>query len=283
MLGLSSLSGPKPPAAAAGAGFNVLTFVDTFPSTASVDMSQSKAAGFNWYLNTAWPNAAGNLSGNWATIQTDHAVDPNNITAVSQFLRHSTGANGSGLGIETAVANGSTWRGTGFNGSVGGAYFEVISAWDPAINPVTIWPIAWTVDLRFLTGAVTRHTELDLFERNGAPLTFAVHDWDFSTNPATDNGNSGNWQSVAVDLTDTKPHKYGTLWQTTTQGGGTGSIQRYIDDVHLPFFDVTWTAGAQYSTLDAATLMLILSAGGGVATQFRVAVWQASAAGVTRQ
>lgn len=266
------------PAPAATAGFNTLTFSDEFTSLSTIDMALAKTAGFKWYLSNAWPNAKTPSAG-WTGIDTATDTDPASLSISNSVLTKSTGIANVNQGLHTAVANGSTWRGTAFQG---GALIEQRVKFDPALSATGSWPIAWMTDLRFLTGAISRHTELDLFEYRGA-TTMSIHDWDMSTNPATDNGNSGNW-AVSPGFADANFHTLWTLWLTEAQNGGTGTIQRYMDGVLLSANTVTWTGTGQYSTLDAGTHMLILDTGAGQPTSWDyIRVWQASSAGLVSQ
>lgn len=270
------------PAAAQAVGFRTQTFFDDFTSGATIDLGLTGNPGFNWYLTNAWPNAD-QPSGGWTpfagvSIATAANTDPASISVANSIMTKSTGIRNVNQGIHTAIANGSTYRGRVFGG---GFYCEIKFAMNPCSSgsdAVGSWPIYWFAPISFLTGNATLFTELDGFELFSGGNTLAIHDWNTGVNPATSSVNGNvTWNGGP---SDTGFHTYGTLWQTATQGGGTGSVTRYFDGVLQSANTVTWTPGGQFSGMDGDQFHIILDTGQGVSFAVDyVSMWQASADG----
>lgn len=264
------------PAPAAAVGFNTRTFFDDFNSSSTIDLSLTGNPGFKWYLINAWPQATKGTAG-WTGITTSTNTDPASISVSGGTMTKSTAIANVNQGIHTAIANGATYRGQVFKN---GFYVQIRMAINPlssGVDAAHSWPIYWFGPISFLAGNASLFTELDGYELFSGSNTLAVHDWNCGVNPCnqSSNGNLG-W---STGPSDTGFHTYGTLWQTATQGGGTGSIKRYFDGVLQSANTVTWAPGGAFSALDADQHHLILDTGQNVNLIVdSVEVWQSSAA-----
>ncbi len=125
--------------------------------------------------------------------------------------------------------------------------------------------------------------EIDGFEyypEGGSSIQsrFAVGDWT-TVNGASDLG-SGTFNNFsATDLTGidyAQFHKFGTLVIPMAQNGGTGIMQRYVDDVHQPASDLSWTSNGTFSVIEAGNYILMVDTGFNWPHQIDyVAFWQA--------
>lgn len=282
--------GLVPPAPAATWGYNRRTFSSRFNDLSKIDTTNSKVAGFDWYIQNAWPQAQLAPSGNlgWANMGVNGGSIVSGAASNSSFFSTANNI----MSIKDTTANGVAWQlhtccptgtGTTLVGQTfsNGGYFECVHSCDPslALSGMATWPAFWSVDTRWLLGQITRFAELDFFEvfptSNAAPeLDFSVHDWNLGVNPGTDTFNNTS-NKVTPGVTDSVFYTFGTLWVPTTQNGGTGLVQRYFNGVHMSSVDQTYTSSGTWSPLDAAQLMLIIAGGPSWTSRYlSVDVWQ---------
>jgi hypothetical protein len=123
-------------------------FFDDFDSAATIDITNSKAAGFNWYVNGGWPqytHSTGWATGAPSVYNTDFSVASSLLTIVND---HSN----VGAGINTTVSNHPTNNGYTGQAFVLPAYFESRIRYTQnaaAANPGLAF---WTVGVETLTG-----------------------------------------------------------------------------------------------------------------------------------
>lgn len=249
------------------------TFRDDFTSLSTIDTTDSRAAGFNWYVHRQWPQAQ-NPFGNWAGITSQGATPAGDISVGSSLLTLSDYPGGTtGLVIQSAAATGTgtTFVGTTFSG---GGYFEVSMAVpNPggAINTMPSWPAAWFMDVRWFIGQVLRGAEPDIIEAlpsNGSvALLMAAHDWDFVNNI---NYNTGLTPSGPADVT--QQNRYGFWWVPASKNNGIGVLRRYVNGVYQGQVLYSATGGATpafapsnpngvMSVIDSGQLVMNLSCG----------------------
>jgi hypothetical protein len=280
---------PAAPAQAAAYGLNTLTFYDPCTSLTTVDLNNTKAPGYLWYTNNAWPYAAAE---GWFRTPTlpptgaDMLLFNNGIV-----LLGNDAVNGGGPVLESAVTNGTGYTGNAIN-MANGAYFEIQMQADPVLgNGATGWPSFWSMPLEYFLGSATHFVELDFVEYPGASpptdMQFAIHDW--NTVARTNNQNT-NVNSAA---TDANVHTFGTLYLSSNFNGGSGLVRRFIDGVwdYDRGVSFTTTGGCSpgatpanpngiFSEIQGMHHVLILTAGTNwPMTVKHVAVWQQSAAG----
>ena len=254
--------------------FNNLAINENFSSLTSIDTQDTGGAGFTWYTHGAWPNAG---TPNWRSTSSIPAADLVKIAGGGLSILDDP--SGRGYGIATAAASGQSYVGRVF---CTGFYAEATLAFDPTLaNGQTSWPAFWSEALEFLIGTRSPWAELDFFEGkpNGSPVT--ITEW-LAQWHQTGGVGALDVSIPNDDLTTylgspdySKPHAYGTLFVPTWKNGGTGIVQRYFDGVHIPYGDVTYSAGGNYSQLDSQCDVIVLGAGPNWPVKvYAVRVWQ---------
>lgn len=247
-------------------GYTTCTFFDDFTSSSTIDLSNTKNPGFNWYVDSTFPNifSKGSGEGDFPTGSSASYISvSNSILEINQ-----TATTAIPSWIWTACSNSSG----GLNGSYfgGGFYVEAKIAINPAlVNAATTWPSFWGMAKEFLIGSSGAYgntfVELDFMElyTSGELLT-TVHEWIYSSGPGSgfsaDNSNENNDVGSYSNF-GTYYHTYGCLWVPMAQNSGTGLIQRYLDGTHLTAQDVTYTSGSNYAQMDSQSQVILLQAG----------------------
>ena len=281
---------PTHPAAAVG--YNTLVLFDDFNNTSTIDMANTNAPGFNWYL-TRW------FTGGATTISSS------NISVSGSVLTIGGGGGDVWPHIATAFDTGlDTFTGTVYED---GGYFEMRMKFNPALYDVNFsangipnfygMSIEHVADLHSTSGGkwpgqvsgYSHFIEVDFFETNSAATTnyFSVtHDWG-GTAPEPGSGNypqnivTTNYVIDIGEMDFTKFHIYGCLW--VPQVGATpGRLQRYFDGalVQSIYFlgppgspplpvdspnsftpDISAEGTRTYSVIDTQRLVLLLGGG----------------------
>jgi len=221
--------------------FRQRAFFDDFITASTIDLNDTRTAGFKWYVHNAWPNAVAP----WTTAPRTQSGD---IAVSSSVLTLATDRSGLGEGLNTAADNGS-------GGFVGQAFYPpmyiesvanfsptfAIGAGNPAISPVPLM----TQDLGFLTANNQPHVEIDVCKANATGAgTIApqqtTHYWN------TNNTANNIYQGTAVigSPTFTQNHTYSALYVTEDAMGANMLIQGGVNDASgwiLYFFDGVYT------------------------------------------
>jgi hypothetical protein len=224
------------PEAAVEAGYKTMVFHDDFESLSTIDIANSRAAGFNWYRAT-WFTGGRN------------ALDASNISISNGILELGGGTGDLGYGLVSAFDNSKS----GFTGTVfeNGGYFEASIRYDPfdCIKAKSTGPAFWSIAIEHIidnnaSGAAqwpgqpagfTHFIELDFMEpliRPGRPYRGSksyqgnIHDWYGIwnaeirqwTNNISNRSNDVIWVG-SVDWNEF--HTYGLLWvpQSDTKPG----------------------------------------------------------------
>jgi hypothetical protein len=193
------------------------TFFDDFNSISTIDVNDTRAAGFNWYVRNAWPNAHGGIT-------TAPKTQPGDITVSNSILTLLTDRSLIGEGLNTAADNGS-------GGFVGNVFYppflmesvasfnpaNALGAGSPAISPVALM----STDLQFLLANTEPFVEIDVCKANATGAgTIApqqtVHDW--NTNLSVNNIFQGT--AVVGSPTFTQMHRYSCLYLSVDAVGG---------------------------------------------------------------
>jgi hypothetical protein len=173
-----------------------------------------------------------------------------------------------------------------------GGYFEVTFSFDPtdAQDNSYGWPSFW---LQPIVGAraqfeqtVLAWAEMDIFEMfdDGAGVT----DMSFNNTHHTQTAGSGTMggftQPSGLNIVDpaaignptmTNLNKWGCLWLTMAQNGGTGLFRFYFNRVAYPAFDITYTASDDWASIEDLPLMIHIEGAPAWPTVFsNVQVWQ---------
>lgn len=264
------------PADVATYGFSAVTFNDNFTSLSDIDLTDSGAPGFKWYLRNAWPNASQTGYHNIPSSDPTGVVlnSPGNGVQLSK---------GSHFNLVTACTDGAD----GYHGQVfsGGGYFEISMNFNPALaNPANpIWPAFWAHDVGCLEFPNrTDFMEPDFFEAYPSGLGtitifMAIHDWAIVGGVNTTNNQNPNYIVTLPGSPDlTQFHRYGTLWVPAARNSETGLVKRYFDGVNIPAMTVEYSAttgsspvatpfnpNGVFSIWDSESIILIISSGAG--------------------
>jgi hypothetical protein len=281
---------PSQPTVAESAGFNENVFYDNFSSPQTVDLYNTFAPGFKWYLNRPSDNTP---SVTWQTAPSDLSFGANGLTFISHYdsgLPTTRGSSLATLGFDPL--NNST---VGVLIAPNGGYFEAQMSFNPTYPDICDQAIAFWLagaDMGALVHASKinnnlRYTEVDILEMLGVSCSalgafvkramgktispnMAVHEW--LNGKITSTG--GGIQNLGT-FDYTQFHKYGFLWKTIAQNGGTqGLYQWYVDGGLIN--TVNYESGGLYSSSETQDgFNMILQTGKDWALNIKqVTVWQ---------
>jgi hypothetical protein len=215
---------PSVPAPASAVGYDTLAWHDEFDTDQGIDLMNTKATGFNLYVNNAWPGEG------W-----DHeaATPPENIQVSGSTLTlDTTISNSTNSLLNSAVTDG----GLGYRGfaASGGRGFYVeyrfqmpdSSAWAGGS-----FPALWLMSVETFNGHLLRFVEIDLLEFNPGGFLSTVHDW----NLPDDNQNA-----VKSSLSNAY-NTWGLRVLPHALNSGTGQIRWYLNGTQ--FWEVTYSTG----------------------------------------
>lgn len=242
-------SSPPPPAAQYG--FRRLAFSDDFLSLETLDVRNTLAPGFHWYMANAMipqDSPDGNLHA--GVVQS-----PASVSVADSVLTFIPSAKSGGWLTNVGYKGLSAPRTVGTPIAATGGYFECRMSFDPDFEPAAsfvypfqYWPAFWMEDidlwLAINDGNRVRENkpEVDFIEYYGRAIGFDMdmHDWTSNINsagllPGVANVNLG---SPAFQ----KMNVFGALWVPQRKNHGMGLIRRYFNGRHLPAADVTYSS-----------------------------------------
>lgn len=234
------------PAPALAWGLNSRVFYDDFNSLATIDLTDSGAPGFNWYIRNAWQSPSANTIP-WYTGPGTPNTDVSQISVAGSKITFNSNVKGEDVMLSTACPVGSGYVGNTFTGT---AYYEFSMATDNTLANVSapvVDPIGWGIDTRWLTNQTNQFVEIDIMEMfalgpaSAEPLG-ALHDWEVTPSSVVYNNNNSN--IVLGTSPDTAQHIYGALHIAPADNGGIGLVQWYVDGVHIAANDVTYSPSA---------------------------------------
>jgi hypothetical protein len=274
----------------AGSGY-VLSFDDEFTTLNSVDVNNSGAVGFKWYVQ--YPYGASTTPANRFSLTTDGLV-----------LTPQSGDNTQWM-MATAAKRSSNAQGFVGNvfGGVDGYYAEAQISFDNTlVNTSNGWPSFWAESLQHMittdqwagqASGYAHFIEDDFFEYDTAAGSGAnsygqaVHDW-YGLYKVTCSGfcddTLPNFVVKLNTTTWTTPHTISQLYiPGTASNGFVGLLQNFFDGVHVNV-NYTWTnAGARTpplvapylgSIMDRQSVAIVLGTGVGAPMTIRyVRVW----------
>jgi hypothetical protein len=215
------------PASAWTALTGTRVFFDDFQSSGSVDLTDSRVEGFNWYLHNAWPDCD-EFHLTWPTAP---ATQPGDLNFGPSTVTLNENRGGFGNVLQTAAT-----AGAGSNDYVGQAWalpalFEASAAWDPsaATNTPGSAPLFFLVPVEFVaTESANRFVENDIFEGafpTGAPGA-TMHDWN-GNQQATANVFDNQFTVVFTDQ-----NVFSCLYVPQASNGGVwGFTQRFFNGI----------------------------------------------------
>jgi hypothetical protein len=225
-----------PPAAASAVGYNHLTFYDDFDSSDTIDLADTRAAGFNWYTHNSWPVASHPA---WPMFR----PTPSSRISVSNSILTCGGENPDppnlGNFLATAAANPDDFTKCVGQSFTNGFYAECKMAIQIPDQNDHGWPAFWAWSIEANTRIVSAWNEFDFFEQPPDPKLqhFAV--W-HETPPTNANQNSNSSGYLAGALT--KQNVYGCRWVPMAQNRGTGLVDFYFNNSRLAKQAVTYSA-----------------------------------------
>ncbi len=213
------------PSQAAAFGLNRLVFQDDFTSLATIDLNNTRAAGFKWYVNNSFSLAT----------QIPFRSYPPTLGSSFSIVNGTVLQTSTGDGLMSLVDNGL--------GGVYGAAFAPPFYWEASVafNPndqAGNHPAFWTMAQEMLLGVASNWVEFDVFESLGSNQGFStVHDW-INQSQTSNTNNLPGWGNPP---TLTSLNTFGLRVIPTTSNAGTGLIDFYLNNVLLSSNSVTFT------------------------------------------
>ena len=213
---------------------------DDFTTTATIDLSNTKTAGFKWYVSN-WPNAPQTVWTNFSPTTSSQA------TVSGSTLTLSSDPSFFSYGIGSAVTDGST-------GYIGKAFvppylYQVSANWDPAtfINGQTSWPALWMMPTEVLAGGGLRGCEHDMMEASDGTGANSPsgneHDWTWPGGGGNPSANTITGASKSGSPTLTVNHKYQRLVISQSASlGSFGVIESFFDGVFISSAEITFSS-----------------------------------------
>ena len=221
------------------------TLHDDFTTLNTIDVNNTKVAGFKWYV-AAWANAA---QTGWANMSPTQAGD---LSVSSGILTIANDRSTFGYGIGSACTDGST-------GYIGQAFqppffYQAATNFNPATasTSFTSWPDIPMIPTEFLTAgsnAAMSFVEHDVMEAqpNGTGtvnMTSNLHNWTTASN-AFSVHNAVNGGSTIGSPTLTTTHIYQKLMlDATSAGQGFGDTMEFFDGNYISLSERTWSASS---------------------------------------
>jgi len=257
------------PAAAAEAHYNNLTLWDDFDTVETIDVNATQKAGFNWWP-FGWPTHAN--PGSPAPLSPGHLVVANSVVTIGT----ERGAKINSRMFPSDYSTVSTGIGRTFSN---GFYCEVKMQWNPNDGQKRAgswWPSVWFWEEQYaLEQAQTTkygpyeplRAELDLWEapfptdKPGTITPCSTHQWTDSYSQPY--GTTGNVNGNLIDYT--RFNRYGLRWIPMAKNHGTGRLDWYFNDAHLPVApgpSVTYTAKDRLAATDNGNYILLIGTPG---------------------
>ena len=225
--------------------FNNLVFSDNFSSSNTIDLTNSKVAGFNWYVNNNFPVPAGNIlsfiNSLQATPSTDIVVANNTLT-----LSNNSSAPSYGVALQSCAWDGSKIVGHTFGN---GFYVDVAISFDPSLaaapGTIIFWPAIWFVPTQLLNNTIgaSNWVEPDVMEAfpqtssdaicgpNKCQPISTIHD---EASSSVNNQNIFDFANqFGTGFTFATQHHFQLLWLPAAKNNGTGLWVWYVDGIQI--------------------------------------------------
>ena len=239
------------PHPAAKYGFHRLTFSDDFLSPNTIDVKNTLAPGYKWYMANAMipqDSPDGNL-------HTGVVQSPASVSVANSILTFVPSAKSGGWLTNVGYKGASAPRTVGTPIAATGGYFECRTSFDPDFTPAAsfiypfqYWPAFWIEDIDLWLAindrnpAIGNKPELDFFEYFSRSIGYGMdmHDW-------TNNVHSAGLISSVVNASLGSPgfqkmNTFGTLWVPQGKNSGRGIVRRYFNGKHIAAADVTYSS-----------------------------------------
>jgi hypothetical protein len=264
----ANLRGSPPvaiPAAAAQWGYTKLVAFDPMTSLSTIDLNDTGASGFQWYLHNTWPQCA-QISG-WQNSPGPQSSSSFTLSSGQISLLGDNSWDAQQLST-IRTDGGSGYVGTAIQG---GFYAEISysftkgSAGPPGIpGGSSWWPAFWAVTTEFVTGgsgpSVQHNIEFDAMEYYGSHLSGSFHDQTFQSGINTGDTNVVNDLSsvMAGSSGATGWNSYGMRLVTSNLNHGTGLADWFFNGVNTA--STSYSAGGNYSLADTYHFFFMLNA-----------------------
>jgi len=236
------------PSFATAFGFNKLGFLDHFTSTGTIDLSNTTANGFDWYLTFPGPGVVGPPSNpSWFSAASS-------ILTVSSSVSPPAGCEAMGVACSalpsTALASMPCLKGSS------GFYFETrCQSTQPTANfGFAVWmqDIAGLLHQINNTASGGSFAEIDVIEGLNTSSNYqqVLHNW------TAVNTDSNTVIATGASTDMSVYHSWGVLIVPAALNGGTGLARMYLDRVQVGS-DLTWSPGGAYSAMEAANFVLL--------------------------
>jgi hypothetical protein len=214
---------------------NNRTFFDDFNDFSTIDVNDTRAPGFNWYVHNLFPNTSKPDFG-WATNPPSGPTPPHNISVASSICTLTAHPTDPNPGWESQL-----WS-VSYTGDLGGgthgyqglviqtpAFVEASFGWDgPTFNLLQATQAGtvafWLGSLEGLIGtAVTAFPEIDIFEAGVSGTTLVggstFHEWPAGTGGELYRNGGGAFSfssfvvppGIGTDANLIQQHRYGIL------------------------------------------------------------------------
>lgn len=243
------------PAPAVAHGLTCEVFWDDFTSLSTVDLTDSRAPGFKWYIHNASPGhlQAPTPPGDIALVAGGLQITPSRNTGEDLFNMESCAWTGPPASYPAG------WVGNAVQGSM---YIDVKVSSIGALNPAAHWWTAlWALGVQqyfsaFPSPVNFSSPEIDFIEYSGGGRN--LHQWDiFTSGSQTD-----TYTSYAVTPTFVDGETLGTLILAPESNGGVGKVEGYLNDVvEGSSTPVTWSPGGTYSITTNIPLCFLITSG----------------------
>jgi hypothetical protein len=239
-----ALCAPGPvPAPAAARGLTCKIFWDDFRSPSTVDLADTRASGFKWYLDWAHTNPA-----DIAFVAGGMQLTPSSNTSNDLFnISSCSGPGGSYQYVGNAVG--------------GSMYINVtISSIGTAGPGAMWWPAVWALGVQQIYRPDPPPTpfnspEVDFIEHTGGARN--LHQWFIYTG-----GQTETWTPYANTPPFLGGETLGTLILKPEQNGGVGTVVGYLNDiVEAESTPATWTPGGTYSVTAEMPMCFLITSG----------------------
>jgi hypothetical protein len=267
------------PAPAATQGFNCEIFWDGFTSLSTVDVNNTLAPGFKWYVqvagNTVTPATAFVQTGGGLQI-----TPATNDATYGLWNMGSCAALGSGNHVGTTIS--------------GSMYVDIqLTTWGLKLGGNNWWPATWMLGseqiyaVRVPTTGVIDSPEPDVLEGIASAVRY-FHFWHIVGSGGPPDGSQtdstgGGIQYVSSSPTFASGYTYGVLLLDPLVNSGTGVVIGYLNDfIEGTSTPVTWGSGSIFTNTTRKPMCILFTSGNAQPIVIRsVQVWTTTPTGVT--
>jgi hypothetical protein len=225
---------------------NRQSFFDDFNDLSTIDLNDTRAPGFKWYVHNLFPNSYMTTFG-WTTNPPSAPTPAANLSISSPSVLKIYNPNNNQIGYQSQIWSVAT---DGSNGYVGTTFsppmvFDGYFNWNGSdVSPN--WggnPAFWGASIEALTGTPSsgRFLEWDVTEAtpNGSSTK---HDWSNPSSPVDHHSGINNMYSMVAGTF----MRISGIWvpSTDSDGNGWGFFLSFVDGQYFPRSDIYYSASA---------------------------------------